>query len=347
MSGPWNSRHRRVHAAAVVCLAALVAAAGCGTPPWKPFDCVEGGYSCMMPQEPVREVRVADTAVGSLEVVFNRLIYQYASFITSYVDYPEDYVRGTTEASILSGARDGAAAYVHGTIVSETRITQGAYPGREVVIVSADGKMQFRSRIFLAGRRLYQATAVVPATGAYRTDADRFLDSFTVTAKMAKLAGESAPWGEYKSPQGRFAVLTAGNPRFQTEPLSTEFGFLELHSFPFEDEGFSYVVSYTDYPEDKVRELGPTVVLNGIQSGMVQRSEGRATDVTDLTLPGSGGPHPGRQFVIVPKDERFRMQVRLYLAGARLYELVVVVPRQATNRENVDVFLKSFRLLQP
>ncbi len=313
---------------------------GCMKPPWKEFESKDGGYKVSMPELPTKMPKVIKTAIGPVEVVFHNRLYKKVSFITGYVDYPKPYVKGTTAASILSGARDGGVADANATLESEKKITQGEYPGRAITMRSKDGKQLFQSRIFLAGQRFYQALVVTPATGEYKDDAERFLNSFQITSKFAKLAGDKAPWGEYKSAQGGFVVLTAGAPRFTKEPLSTEYGFLELHSYPFEDEGFNYVISHVDYPEENVKKLGAEKLLDSVQAGAEAKAGGKAHDIKKVMTSGFSG----REFLIDPKDSRFQMRMRLFMAHHRLYELVAVYPKSATDKTNVEVFLKSFRV---
>ena len=176
---------------------------GCFKPRWVEFDCSEGGYKVSMPQQPERMPRVVKTAIGPVEVIFFNKLYNKVSFISGYVDYPKQYVKGTTADSILSGARDGGGvADAEGELEDEKRITQGDYPGREITMKSKDGKQRMHSRIFLAGQRFYQAMIIVPVDGEFKDDVDRYLNSFVITQKHVNIAGEKAPWSEYKSTAG-------------------------------------------------------------------------------------------------------------------------------------------------
>lgn len=336
---------RQVIARGLLCLALVCLTVacfqGCCQPAWKEFDCKEGGYRLRAPEIPRLSQETAMTAIGPVTVNFHNLLYRHVQFISCYADYPESYVKGTTVSAILSGARDGGLAKVEGELISEKKIELAGYPGRGVVIRSPADKRIIRSNIFIAGRRFYQAMVIVPDTGKYDEDAKRFLAGFEIYQRHERLVGTDQPWGEFQSPEGRFTILAAGRPEKKTEALSTEKGFIELHSFPFEDDGFSYVVSYADYPAERVAKLGAASIFTQVQTNMAGKAKGRVEEVKELTVQNQ----PARSLSIQPQDQRYRMRCRLILAKHRLYQLVVVYPSHAPDKTNVDVFLKSFRMV--
>ena len=315
---------------------------GCFKPKWQDFVCGEGGYKVSMPQLPERMPRVIKTAIGPVEVIFHNKLYKKVSFISGYVDYPKNYVKGTTADSVLSGARDGGVAEAQAILEDEKDIKQGDYPGRQITMKSKDGKERMHSRIFLAGQRFYQAMIIVPTDGEYDGDVERFLESFKITQQHINIAGKKAPWGEYKSKQGKFAILTAGTPSFRKEPLSTKYGFLELSSYHFEDDGINYVISHVDYEEENVKKLGTRKLFDSVQAGAEQKASAKAKRVQKVMASG----FDGREFYLEPQKMRFEMRLRLFMVHHRLYQLVVVYPKNAPDKTNVEVFLKSLRIHQ-
>ena len=134
--------------------------------------------------------------------------------------------------------------------------------------------------------------------------------------------------------------MTAGVPKFSKEPLSTKYGFLELNSYQFEDEGINFVISHVDYEEENVKKLGVDKLFDSVQNGAEQKAGAKAKNIQKVMASGFGG----REFYLEPTDSRFEMRLRLFMVHHRLYQLVVVYPKKTPDKTNVEVFLKSLRI---
>lgn len=82
---------------------------------------------------------------------------------------------------LLDAARDGAVGNIQGRLVSERALSLGGHPGRELQVLSSDGRLALRMRIYLVNSRQYQVVAVAPKELRSTEDRDRFLDSFRLT----------------------------------------------------------------------------------------------------------------------------------------------------------------------
>ena len=85
----------------------------------------------------------------------------------------------------LDQARDGMLAHTHATLISETTITSGGSPGREILAHNSGGGVLNARLIFVQSfgkhNRLYTLMALFPATGArHEQDVNRFFNSFAM-----------------------------------------------------------------------------------------------------------------------------------------------------------------------
>jgi hypothetical protein len=93
-------------------------------------------------------------------------------------DYPKAGIARANPHKLLDSVRDGLVYQTKGRVVSEKPITLANFPGRDQVIVGANGT-HYRVRLVWAGTRLYQIMAVTP--GEPRPESNIFFDSFRIT----------------------------------------------------------------------------------------------------------------------------------------------------------------------
>ncbi len=82
---------------------------------------------------------------------------------------------------LLDAARDGAVGNIQGTLLGERSVSMGGHPGRELQVLSSDGRLALQMRIYLVKSRQYQVVTVTPKEARSTADRDRFLDSFRLT----------------------------------------------------------------------------------------------------------------------------------------------------------------------
>ena len=154
---------------------------------WQVFVSQDGGFSVRLPGEPSPGVQTVPTAAGTFAL--HTFLYQNetAGYYVGYADYPAGLVEGANMKRLLDGARDGAVATVHGTLLSEKDLSLAGVPARQVVIQAPYlGSLQtivVTARFGMAGNRQYQLQALSAgtptATGNVRIDA--FFDAFSLT----------------------------------------------------------------------------------------------------------------------------------------------------------------------
>jgi hypothetical protein len=135
---------------------------------------------------------------------------------------------------------------------------------------------------------------------------------------------------------GRFQVHMPGQPTYRTSQVETKLGPLSTHSYTVEMEGGAYVymVMYNDYP---AAPGNITQFFDAVRNGAL--GEGRLMKEVELELSG----YPGRGMVI--EKDSLTFVVADYLVGARLYQLVFVMPTDGTMPAKAKHFFKSFGLL--
>jgi len=137
-----------------------------------------------MPAE-VKEIQVpAYNEQGGAEQV--DMIYAYPDsetcFSVAWADNPPvERVNSSVPDRTLDMARDEALARTQTSLVTETRITPGGFPARDIVAHNSGGGIM-DTRLLYTGQRLYMLTAVFPSSSVRREqDVTRFFNSFTVS----------------------------------------------------------------------------------------------------------------------------------------------------------------------
>ena len=155
--------------------------AACSAAP-KEFKSETGGFSVMTPvalQKTTQEVETSQGGKLDLHLFYGQ--DGDLGYFVSYCDYDPQVAKPSLAENMLDGARDGAVSNVNGKLVSETNITLGDHPGREVIIEArAEDRPPaiIKSRMFMVKNRLYQVTTVASRGRAGDKALDDFLQSF-------------------------------------------------------------------------------------------------------------------------------------------------------------------------
>jgi hypothetical protein len=100
-----------------------------------------------------------------------------AAYLASYVDYPERIARAASADLLLDRVRDGMSA--GSTLRGEKKLTIGRFPGREYVVVQADGT-NTATRLYWVRGRLYQLTVTGGVGIETQPATRRFFNSFNL-----------------------------------------------------------------------------------------------------------------------------------------------------------------------
>jgi hypothetical protein len=117
------------------------------------------GFALEMPGQWTSDVKNIETAIGSVKGYMVSIETDGRAYLSMYIPYPPDRVRGKPVPSILDGARDGAVENVHGHLRSEEQVTVGNFAGRQLVI-DAPNDLVLVHKFFMMDATLVQAVVV-------------------------------------------------------------------------------------------------------------------------------------------------------------------------------------------
>jgi hypothetical protein len=154
---------------------------------WKVFNSEAGGFSLLMPGEPIE---TKSDGVTSYSVTRAK---ESVTYTVSYIDFPvspNKEQNGLTEA--FTGIKDGITEE-GGKIQQEQTIALKEFPGKELRVAMPDGALT-RVRSYIVGKRLYLVMVSTNNEKALKQSLQGFLDSFRVKPEQVPEAmPEKAP----------------------------------------------------------------------------------------------------------------------------------------------------------
>ncbi len=156
-----------------------------------------------------------------------------------------------------------------------------------------------------------------------------YLFAFTLVLGLAapSLAQEQKPspkapapsdWKEFKSAEGGFSVSMPGDPQTESEPMDTDAGRVEIHSFFIDSDLGTYYVSYTVFPKFSEEPSAVKAILDAGRDEQVSKGA-RLLNDNEVTLPGGV---VGREWLV--ESEGFILRNRTFFIKGRLYQVLFV-----------------------
>lgn len=325
--------------AALFCCMLIIA--GCQEKPFQPYKSPDGKFEAQFPGDP--QIKMAGSAGVVVKMysvsTFNR------EFMVGWSDLPipKWETEGRTKSRLFDG-RDGALEAVkaksNGT--TKTILLDNRFPGIEFGGVADDKHV--RARAYLVGHRMYQVV-LVGRNAELTTDAsaEEFFNSFKVFDVEGLLPeGSSAalppppPTHFIESTHGRFQAKYPEKPAKFTKKV----GENEFTGYQCESPEAVCSVAYVDLaipggePAEKIRER-----LDAARNDAVSDAGGAFTGEKDAKV-GSG--ILGREFTATAGNKRLRG--RVFLVGARLYQITVLGTEAFADSKDATAFLDSFQL---
>lgn len=146
---------------------------------WIRYNSAEGRYSVLLPSEP--SVGSQESATAD-DVKFTQYTATVVAGSTVYLIGYFDHVPGTDFS--FDRARDGMVGAVKGTVLSESSISLGGSPGRELKVATKDeqGKeFLLRARFYDIDKRVYVLQVIFPKSldsEAMSAAGSKYFDSF-------------------------------------------------------------------------------------------------------------------------------------------------------------------------
>ena len=157
---------------------------------WSTYTPAEGGFSVLFPGTPTTTQLTRGT--GTEELIRHVVVFDTAQKRHFEVNFA-DLKGGSARAAELAQA--GLSGFVDGLVekgaelISRNKITPRGCPGEEATVrmlITAEQPGLIKARTFYVGERLYLLYYATSGFGAAELAiADRFLDSFAVTAGCA------------------------------------------------------------------------------------------------------------------------------------------------------------------
>src|SRR5215470_16592026 len=111
-----------------VLLIVVFASASASAQTWLEFRPKGIGYSVEMPGQWELSNQDVPTALGPMKAYLAAVNMPTRAYMTMYMTYPADAMRGRPVDAMLDGARDGAVANVKGKLRSEQRLVINDLP---------------------------------------------------------------------------------------------------------------------------------------------------------------------------------------------------------------------------
>ena len=174
-------RYLRVLTGAVlaVSLAAVALAQPAG---WHNFENQAGGFSVLMPSEPMERGR-SFTLIAGGDVFGEVERKEYTStqtgmvFRVAYFDLTTRIVTGAAPDQLLDMVRDAKLRASQGKLLSERQLDLASNPGREMEVALPNG-VHIQSRLLATPSRLYDLMVAARPGQDGQGRAQAFLDSF-------------------------------------------------------------------------------------------------------------------------------------------------------------------------
>ena len=153
--------------------------------------------------------------------------------------------------------------------------------------------------------------------------------------------GSESEWQTFAPANGGFSVLMPGLPDNQSQSMNGV--FVSRYEVLHAGSGSMFSVTFLDLNPNALRPNSLEVLTNARRDSLADKSKGRVTAETPITLGGVAG----REFQIFAPDAGLLI-ARVYLVkiggGHRLYELVAAGPSIVPGQSVAACFFDSFRL---
>ena len=127
---------------------------------WKKTISQEGNFKIQLPGESKYSSSNLDTNLGMIKLHMFMTVIDSGNtvYMVMYNDYPDELFKMKSTDQILADAAGGVVRNVKGKLQSETKITYGKLPGKdlELTITEKDKVIYVSWRLLLSKNRLYQ-----------------------------------------------------------------------------------------------------------------------------------------------------------------------------------------------
>ena len=156
-------------------------------------------------------------------------------------------------------------------------------------------------------------------------------------------------WKEFTSEEWAFSVMMPGTPSDVIRKQPTVIGNIDIHNFIRQKGNAVYMVSVNSFPI-VVSAQKIDYVLGGVGGDIEKLTNGKVWSQTPIAL----GDFPGRDVkardleigkLLTALTGKYYMNMRVYLANSKLYQIMMLTPSGSTFPEKEGVlFFDSFKV---
>jgi hypothetical protein len=153
-----------------------------------------------------------------------------------------------------------------------------------------------------------------------------------------------APFKEFRSDAGQFAVLMPGKPDVQNEATDMPFGKVNTITYMAGSRKIGCAVAYTDYPELLIKSTDTRKLFELAKDEAVKNGGGKLISETIIDFHGLPAMDvrieiPGNIFT----SPAFTT-TRYILKSPRFYTLMFFAPADKGREQDISQFLNSFKI---
>ncbi len=312
----------------------------------EPFVSEKGRFRFRFPGKPQESDQKTDSAKGP--IIIHATVYvdpKGTNYVVTYLDLDPVGARAKKPETILEEGVKGMVASGGWKVLSKKSIKLGEYTGIDLTgEVSAPGEPETglgRTRMYLVGARLYQIVLVGGKSNVSLEGFQKYLDSFEVLEPAPEVAEA------FISQEGKFLFKFPGKPELSEQKTNSATGPRVIHvAMCVDSKGTTSVVSYVDLDPAAVRAQKPESHLEEGVQGMVKNGGWKVSSKKPIKL----GEYPGVDVTgdvsVAGAADSILGRTRLFLVGARLYQVVVLGAKSSTTPADFQKYLESFGVLR-
>lgn len=157
---------------------------------------------------------------------------------------------------------------------------------------------------------------------------------FLITTAILLSANNFA---QYLLKEEQFSVSFPFEPTREVQDIETEgAGTVQMITYIYEDEYTAWMLAYSEYPEDFIKENG---MIENAKNGFVQSLSLEIVNEWDVSLDVYHGVY------FQAENEESYCVVKDYIVNNRLYQIGILQKDDYPSPEVIDQFINSFNLV--
>src|SRR5262245_15954725 len=334
---------------------------------WEEFKHEAGNFAVIMPGKPLEMSQTVESEIGKIPIHTFSAPGGTLTYLAMYAEYPISIDTSEAAKISLDNARDLLLSRRNGKSISETDISFGKYPGRELKAKIDEGML--RSRTYVVNQRMYMVMAIASGDDASKQLDSKKVDDFLGSFKFLRgpqPAGGSAPsmsrvasdidnfdfppdfatrpisWREVPSPEFGFTVWMPSEPFLRKLPLNPNDRRLDINLWMARGTDSLYQVMVQPLLAAPSSEEHRNIFFRSFLDGLLNSSGMKLESDKPISFEG----HAGREYKL--RGVAGVGTGRAYIIGSNV-DFLLVAPVKKPVKSNDEAeegarFLDSFRL---